>query len=462
MQRHRRFGLVVALILICPSFQSRAADGPSATFRAGFGEVDVTPPDGTPRQGWNTKLVGEGALDPIFARAVVFDRGGDDPGLPLAVIQLDIALIGAEDTATIRKKVEADHKIPGDRVMVAATHNHAGPAVINEALPRDERYIAKMIAGAADAVGKALAARRPAEIAVGTAFEWDVAYNRRVIMRDGTARTHGSFRDPNALRHEGPIDPEVGVLAVRGTDGRYLGVLVNFSCHPTHHGGDSFFSAGYPGALARELKAKGFPVTLFLQGAAGNIAYDDPRGGPGKTMEEIGKILADDVMKALAAPVWTKPGRLSASSRQLKIPYRQVTEADVQGTARGTQRFGEPGYYDRKIPGLLAMMKQQGHAIGEVQVFRIGDVAFAAQPSESFAEHGLAIKEGAWPVRTFVVGYANGMLGYLPHEAAFARGGYECTFGPPSLMAPEAGRLLGEAAVDLIRAGRTDGPSPPD
>jgi len=451
MLRIASSALSVIFITMHGSPSIRAEQGPAA-FRAGFGEVDVTPPDGTPRQGWNTKLVGEGVLDPIFARAVVFDRGGGEPGPPLAIIQLDIALVGEGDTAAIRKKVEADHKIPGDRVMVTATHNHAGPAVINEALPRDERYIAKLIAGASEAVGKALAAREDAETAVGKAVEWDVAYNRRVIMRDGSARTHGSFKDPDALRHEGPIDPEVGVLAVRGADGRIRGVLVNFSCHPTHHGGDSFFSAGYPGVLAKELKGRGIPVTLFLQGAAGNIAYDDPRGRADRTKEAIGKILADDVMRAIAKPAWTKPGRLSAASKQLEIPYRRVTEADIQGKARGTQRFGEPGYYERKIPGLLAMMKEKQHANAEVQVFRIGDLALAAQPSESFAEHGLAIKEGAWPVRTFVVCYANGMLGYLPHEAAFARGGYECTFGPPSLMAPEAGRLLGEAAVELIRA----------
>jgi hypothetical protein len=442
---------LAVLFVALHAVSSVHAEQDSPTFRAGFGEVDVTPPDGTPRQGWNTKLVGEGATDPIFARAAVFDRGGEG-GPPLAIIQLDVALVGEEDTAAIRKKVEADHKVPGDRVMVTATHNHAGPAMINEALPRDERYIASLIAGASEAVGKAMASREEAEAAVGKTVEWDVAYNRRVIMRDGTARTHGSFKDPDALRHEGPIDPEVGVLAVRGADGRIKGVLVNFSCHPTHHGGDSFFSAGYPGVLAKELKGRGIPVTLFLQGAAGNIAYDDPRGRTSKTKEEIGKILAADVMRALDKPAWTRPDRLSAASKQLAIPYRRVNEADVQGTARGTQRFGEKGYYERKIPGLLAMMKEKGRATAEVQVFRIGDLALAAQPSESFAEHGLAIKEGAWPVRTFVVCYANGMLGYLPHEAAFARGGYECTFGPPSLMAPEAGRLLGEAAVELIRS----------
>jgi neutral ceramidase len=447
----RSYLATLAAILLLNTAPTRAADAPAKTFRAGFGEVDITPPNGTPRQGWNTKLVGEGVLDPIFARAAVFDRGGDDPGQPLAIIQLDVALVNVGDTAAIRAKVEADHAIPGDRVMVTATHNHAGPAVINEALPRSETYIATMIAGASKAVGKALDAREEAEMAVGVAFEWDVAYNRRVIMRDGSARTHGSFKDPNALAHEGPIDPEVAVLAVRGADGKMLGAIVNFACHPTHHGGEQAFSAGYPGVIAKELKSKGIPVTLFLQGAAGNIAYDDPRGRPDKTKEEIGAILADDVMKALAKPRWARPSTLSAVSKTIEIPYRKATKADIEGTAKGTQRFGEAGYYERKMPGILALISEKKSEPGEVQVFRLGDMAFASQPSESFAEHGLKIKERAWPVRTFVVCYANGMLGYLPHEAAFARGGYECTFGPPSMMAPEAGRLLAETAVELIK-----------
>jgi hypothetical protein len=66
-------------------------------------------------------------------------------------------------------------------------------------------------------------------------------------------------------------------------------------------------------------------------------------------------------------------------------------------------------------------------------------------------EFGLRIKEETWPLRTFVVGYANGMLGYLPTLEGFKRGGYEATYGPPSCMAPEAGDRLAAAAVDLVR-----------
>ena len=225
---------------------------------------------------------------------------------------------------------------------------------------------------------------------------------------------------------------------------------MNFACHPTHHGGDPIFSAGFPGALARELKSRGIPATLFLQGAAGNIAYDEPRGGPPKSLETIGRMLAIDVMKALEKPEWSKPKGVVAASKALDIRYREANDADIRGTARGAQRFGEPGYYERKIPPLLDLIRARKAEPAEVQVFRLGGVALAAMPSESFVEHGLRIKEATWPTRTFVVCYANGMLGYLPHEDAFRRGGYECTFGPPGKMAPEAGRLLADAVIDLI------------
>ena len=436
---------LAGLLLACAALTTTAQDRPPG-FRAGFAETDITPPLGTPRQGWNSRMVGESVLDPLYARAAAFEIGGER----VALVVLDTALISAEDTAVLREKVRADHGLPPSRLMVAATHNHSGPAMIHEGLPRDEAYIRTMLGRAADAVGRAIASLEDAELGVGSAFEWAVAYNRRVVMRDGTVTTHGSFKDPKALAFEGPIDPEVGVLAARRRDGTLLGALVNFACHPGHHGGDPLFSAGYPGVVARVLKARGVPVTLFLQGAAGNIATSDPRGLVRHSMTEMGTLLATAAAKALDEARWTRPSRLAARATTLELPFRAVTEEDLRGTRPGTQRLGEKGYYERKIPELLEDMKRRKTASAEVQVFRLDDVALAAQPSESFVEHGLCIKQRTWPVRTFVVAYANGMVGYLPTEEAFERGGYECTFGPPSCLAPDAGRRLADAAIKLL------------
>jgi len=437
----------LSVLILLASGLCAAAQEAAPVFRAGFAEVDITPPLGTPKQGSNGKTVASSVLDPLYARAAVFELGTER----FAILQLDTALIMAPETKAIREKIGKDHGFPGDRVMVSATHNHAGPALINEGLPRDETYVATLVEKCAQALGRALEARKDAQVGVGTAFEFAVSFNRRIVMRDGTVRTHGSFKDPNALAFEGPIDPEVGVFAVRGKDGKLLGALVNFACHPTAHWNDGVISAGFPGVAARILKEKGVPVPMFLQGAAGNMHSQDPRGFPEKTMEEIGTTLAEDAAKALASVKWTTPSRLSAQSRTLSLPFRTLSEADLKGSGKGMQRFGEKGYYDRKIPELLEYMKK-GADEGEVQVFKIDQTAFASQPSESFAEHGLRIKEASWPLRAWVVCYANGMLGYLPHEEAFRRGGYECTFGPPSLMAPDTGAKLADAAIELIRA----------
>jgi hypothetical protein len=52
-----------------------------------------------------------------------------------------------------------------------------------------------------------------------------------------------------------------------------------------------------------------------------------------------------------------------------------------------------------------------------------------------------------------VVGHANGMVGYVPHKEAFPRGGYETTFGVGSRLAPEAGDILADCAIDLVTRG---------
>lgn len=418
-------------------------------FRAGFGEVDITPPVGTPRQGWNSKIVAESVKDPIYARAAAFDVAG---GEPVVFVAMDLAMIESPDVLRIRERIEKDLKLSGSRVMITTTHNHAGPAMMNEALPRSEEWISVMIEKTAKAVGLALEARVPAQVGVGAGRQFEVAFNRRVLMRDGTARTHGSFKDPDALTFEGPIDPEVSVLAARGKDGKTLGAIVLFACHPTHGGGDPVFSAGYPGQVHMKLKEKGVPMTLYLQGACGNITHGDPRGKPQKKAEEVGALLADDAWGAIQDLKWTSPKIVAAVSKTIKIPNRKVTAGDLDGTRKGTQRFGEKGYYERKIPLLMAEIEKNGGVEpAELQVFRIDGWAFAAMPAEPFVELGLRLKSDALPARAWPVGYANGMLGYIPHKDAFKRMGYECSFGPPSRMCEEAGDMLVDTSIELIR-----------
>lgn len=416
--------------------------------QAGFAEADITPPVGTRKIGWLKEIVGTEVLDPLFARAAAFADGPERAGF----LQLDLLSIRWSQVRAIRERIRAETGFPGERIMVAATHNHAGPAVANVGdVPRDEAYLATLVERSAAAFAAALDRLEDVELGFGSGLEPDLSFNRRMIMRDGTVKTQRSL-SPEALGPEGPADPEVGLLAVRGLDRTLKGCLVNFACHPVHHGGDERFSAGFPGVLAERMRQRGCPVTLFLNGASGNLIANDPlHPGVSHTMETLGNRLADRVTLLLADLPWRKTARLSAASRTLALPFRDPTEAEVRGAVRGAQRFIDPAIYDRDMPALLERIRTRKTNPAEVQVLAMDEYAWVGIPAEYFVEHGLRIKEEAYPAHAWVVGHANGMLGYVPTRQAFRRGGYETTFAGSSRMAPETGDLLADAAIELIR-----------
>ncbi|HOP77867.1 MAG TPA: hypothetical protein PLD05_10265, partial [Thermogutta sp.] len=70
-------------------------------------------------------------------------------------------------------------------------------------------------------------------------------------------------------------------------------------------------------------------------------------------------------------------------------------------------------------------------------------------PGEVFADLGLSIKAASPFRQTFVVGLANGLVGYIPNRSAYAEGQYEvvsarCAEGSGEMLVNAALRLLTE------------------
>jgi neutral ceramidase len=416
--------------------------------RAGFSEIDITPPLGTLKIGWKKVIVSDTVLDPLYARVAVFDSNER-----AAFVQLDTLSVRWTQVKEIRRRVAEENGFPGENIMVSATHNHAGPAVANCGdVKRDDAYVAEMVDRVVLAFGEALGSMEEVQLGFGNTFEFEVGFNRRVVMRDGTVRTHGVFTDPEALYLEGPIDPEVHVLAARKPGGDITGMIVNFACHPAHHGGGTELSGGFPGVLSNTMKSRGCPVTLFLDGASGNVTTVDPRqGGYNVPKEEAGRRLADDVSRVLEDLEFGGEVRIGRAAKTVHLPFREVTGEELEGRIRGAQRFIDSAIYDREMPRLVERMERMGKQPAEIQVIVIGNCAYAGMPAEYFSQLGLRIKEECYPVHALVVGQANGMIGYVPHRDAFRRGGYETTLCNSSRMAPEAGDLMADAAVELVR-----------
>jgi hypothetical protein len=408
------------------------------TLLAGFAHADITPRRGSPKIGNLTFHVGLRADGPLMARVAALDDGRTRR----VIATLDALSVSATVVARIRAE------LPDTEVMVAATHTHGSGALVRcGEVEADNAYQDRVVAAVVSAATDAIARMRPAEVATARAMQTSLPRNRRVVQRDGTVHTHGTLAEPDALWIEGPVDPELTVVAMRDRErGSPLGCLVNFTLHPTDHGDDDVFSAGWPGGLAAALEATGMPETLFLNGALGDVHPMDPaRGGAMPSMSEISARLAADVTGLLSELAYRGDLVLSAHSTRVRLPFRALDGA----RSHGEQRFGDDALYERMIAAVAREAAAEGTQAAEVQALGIGEHLLVGMPGELFAALGLAVKQAAYPWRALVVGLANGMVGYVPTREAFNRGGYETTLSTVSKLAPEAGEQLVRAAASL-------------
>ncbi|MCK5805609.1 MAG: neutral/alkaline non-lysosomal ceramidase N-terminal domain-containing protein [Lentisphaeria bacterium] len=418
------------------------------TLRAGFSEIDITPPVGTGKIGWIADLKCDKILDPLFARVAVFDNGREQVGF----VQLDTLSVRWTTTDQLRRRLAEAYGFNGANVMVSATHNHAGPAICAcWPVPRDETYVASVIDRCVQAFGKALDSLAEVQVGFARVQEFDVAFNRRVVMRDGLVRSQTHFgSNPDALYLEGPTDPDVSVLALRAADGALVGALVNFACHPTHHGGTDEVTAGFPGLVCKTLKECGIPITLYLNGFYGNLITSDFQRGTSLDMETTAQKLVIDIQDALADMIYGDNDRLNGESGTVELPYRVITDDEYHGRVPGAQRFRADEVYEGFIDTLVQKIAREGTQKAEVQALRVGDTVFVGFSGEVFCELGIQVKTAAHPQTIVPVGGANGMVGYVPTRGAFSRGGYETTLGSPCRLAPGSGEMLVEEAARLL------------
>ena len=89
-----------------------------------------------------------------------------------------------------------------------------------------------------------------------------------------------------------------------------------------------------------------------------------------------------------------------------------------------------------------------------ISAMQIGDVGLAFHPSELYSYYGLAIQRSSPLPETIVVGYTDGLIGYLTDPAAYRNGEYAALTVPKILdippFTPTAAAALTAAVVQLI------------
>lgn len=274
-----------------------AAFGQEPPLRAGLAAIDITPSFNGPMYGYSNRKCGPSSSvhDPLHAKALVLAAGDQK----MAIVTLDLGSVVSRD---LRERVAGKLGIP--ILLLCASHTHSAPSFlpVNGELPtepsRYQQELEPKIFGIVEEASKNLF---PARLAIGRG-SLQLGYNRLLLRDEGRARA--LFDNLERVPY-GPVDPEFTLLEVQDSEGHAKALLVHYAVHAVVLGPTSCaYSADYPGEMqARVETALNGVQCMFVQGGAGDInpLFEGRTGRQDEdmaTMQKMGDLLADDVIKA--------------------------------------------------------------------------------------------------------------------------------------------------------------------
>ena len=454
---------------------------PKPVVYAGVAQVDITPPMGVEMCGYGPyeKRVCTDVLDPLYARSLWLQCGEER----LLIVTLDLCSVCAEVRDDVVQQVCHEVGLSQESVLIAASHTHSGPST--QRLigwgERDAPYLGELRQRLVKACLEARAEAVPARMGAC----------RQRVHGVGVNREQPAF---------GLLDTAAQLLRVDRADGTPLAVLYNFAAHGVvRYPFTSRVSADWPGLAAAYIKASlGTEVVLFLQGCGGNInahemsfARDDVVMRQQVADMRTGDVairLCDQILPALRGIRTSSEAELCSVWRTVKLPCSPPDAEDLRRVIAENQtpadrmtlaelrplheRIRDESEQEREWRfaryrvdaashqlGLLE--KRQTHVEAPVQIMRLGEAVLVGWPGEIYVELGLEIRQRSPFPLTFVAGFANDTVGYIPTPAAYESQGKANEFGKyPTTLTPQiygnlpfrgdVGRVLVEDTLDLL------------
>jgi neutral ceramidase len=427
-------------------------------FEAGEGVVDTTPPLQIELAGFHVAEGQPGRLitgirQPAAARALVL-RVGDAVA---AVVSVDIAIVSAEMAARVRGRVQEATGIPADHVRICATHTHSMPAFqfLRQwgAVPRD--YMAAVEQRIVDAVRLAKEDLAPAELSVGTARAAGGNFNRTAAKWKTDADYTAAATDDERW-----LDTAVHVLRFDRAGGKRGILWYHFSAHPVCFT-DTLAGPDWPGMVHDLVQASEGIAPAFLQGHAGDVNPGDGQpwiGDPNKTAPAVHKAIRE--ANAAAKPVKVdalvvKTGEVGVAL-DVALLKDQLERYRTDPAACASGEWVDAGFAKSWYEAASKWDVSKATYPTGVSAMRLGELGWVFHPAELFSYYGLAVRHRSPLPHTLVVGYADGIIGYLADPNRYKENGYEASVVPKILdippFTPTAARTFTDDVVKLANA----------
>jgi hypothetical protein len=436
------FALCVVLFASC----SIAAEG----WKAGAASAKITPENLMWMSGYGARTKpAEGTRLDLWAKALVLE---DAQGRRAALVTLDLVGIARDLSLAICDGLRKEYGLDRSQVMLATSHTHCGPVVgrnlgamysFDEAeAGRVEQYAARLRETLVKLVGQAIGRLAPCSLSRG-AGQATFAVNRRNNKEPEvpTLRAQG--------RLVGPVDYDVPVLAVRDAQRQLVATVFGYACHATVLG-DYLWSSDYPGYAQKALEEAHPGMTALFFAGCGADQNPLPRK-EARFVEQYGERLAEAVDRVLGGVMRPVGGELRTSYREIALPFDQLpTRDDLSRQAESSNR------YEAQRARLLLARVNAGQPLSPtypypVQCWRLGDLRWLSLGGEVVVDYSLRLKAELGRENTWVTGYANDVMAYIPsrrvlHEGGYEGGGAMTIYGLPTLWAPEVEELIVQEA----------------
>lgn len=396
----------------------------AAGWRAGIARAVITPEKAVWLAGYGSKRVPDGKLHDLWMKALALE---DHTGQRVVLITSDFQGVPKGMSDRVFARLKQEHGIERTQVMFTFSHNHCGPRLGNDLVdyyPVEagqvalvKEYTTEMVGRCVAMVGQALARLEPAVLGLGQG-KATFAVNRR---NNPEAQVPALLAAGKPLK--GPVDHAVPVLTVTRPDGKLAAVLFGYACHPTTL---SFLTwcGDYPGfaQLALERSHPG-TVAMFV-----NTCGGDQNPLPRRSVElcrSYGNRLAAAVEKVLDRPLKPVSPGLSTAFEYTSLPYLEVVSREkllgllqdgnairARWAARMLKRLNQDGTFAKTYPY-------------PVHAWRLGsEMLMIGMGAESVVDYALRFKREFGP-GTWVCGYADDMIAYIPSRRVWEEGGYE-------------------------------------
>lgn len=438
-----RVGAVIVSVAGLPHGPGHPAAQTQGGWRAGVANVVVTPREPIFMKGYGSRTKpSEGVRQDLYVKALALR---DETGTTSVLVTSDLHSYTRRMSDTVAEAVKKKYGLSRDRLILNGSHTHSGPAVTGEVLLRPaedinaeqeivvRRYTARVLEQIVELIGRAIDNLAPAELAFGQGSAGFGVNRRRV--------SSGSRHLP------GPVDQDVPVLSVRAADGSLRAIVFGYSCHATSAPGDYQIGGDWPGYAQAALEAAHPGATAMFVNGCGADCDPIPRSLV-DLPRMYGEILGTAVGQVVRRQMRPLSGPLTAVFEYVDIPFQEPpTSEELQ--ERLTTATGMRGRHARQLLGIIEREgKLSDRYPYPVQVWQFGQgLTLIALGGEVVVDYALRFKaEYGWE-DTWVAGYSNDVMGYIPSLRVLKEGGYE---GGGAMVNYGRPGPLGEAVEEVI------------